>query len=220
MITTKKQRHGNRASLVDEAMQQIREAIVSGRLHPRERLIAASFADELNMSRTPIREALQQLKLVGYIRTLPTGRMVVADRSKEELKQLYQLREALECKAIELACDKIKKDDIDKLDNLIKQMENATNQNEHRKFVKINKEFHSFIYSLTENKRLQYLIEEYRDQFMDVRLVLTFSQEDWQVINKGHKNIVNALRNRDCRKAKQEIRMHLLESLKKRITRL
>jgi DNA-binding GntR family transcriptional regulator len=207
-------------SLVQEVTEKIRSAILEGKLKPRERLIAASLASDFKMSRTPIREALQQLKLKGYVNTMPTGRMVVADLSKKEIIDIFEIREALERKAIFIACKNIKNTDYIVLKRLLNKMENSINNKDYRLFVETNSRFHSYIYSLTGNKNISSLIEDYRDQVMDVRLAHTFGPEDWNEINLDHKRILEALESKNCKKVQSLISQHLSRSLKKRIERL
>lgn len=211
-------RGGN--SRTQEAVERIRQAILSGEFRPRERLIASELAEKLMVSRTPIREALQQLEVKGYVTTTRGGGLMVADRSPDELRQLFEIREALECKAIVFACERAAESDMENLEGYLKEMEEEIQAGNLQNFVELNSRFHNATYALTGNNRLASLIENYRDHFMDVRLVRTFRAEDWEKIMGDHRKIVEVIRERNVSIAQEVIRGHLASSLKNRIERL
>jgi len=105
-VTTLEPIDGGRRSLADEAYQRITAAMLSGALAPGSRLVMDALADELQISRTPVRDALRRLEQEGLIE--PTGRrgFVIREIDSEEIRQTYQAREAIEGYAARLAASR------------------------------------------------------------------------------------------------------------------
>jgi len=97
------------------AYQQIRQWIVEGRLRPGDRLVEARLADELDLSRTPIREALRMLQSEGLVRIEPNRGSSVRALAIDEIADLYELRARLEAMAAELAAVRITAEELERL---------------------------------------------------------------------------------------------------------
>ena len=85
-----------RSTLMDRAFQQIREAIRSGKLKPGDRLVESQLAEEMQISRFPIREALRYLEKEGLVKTKPFKGTYVAQLTEKDMEELYSLRSAIE----------------------------------------------------------------------------------------------------------------------------
>ena len=81
---------------VHAVYETLRQSILDGTLKPGQRLLSSALADELNVSRTPIREALRKLEAEGLIEPSPRSELVVREISEEDLTELFYVREALE----------------------------------------------------------------------------------------------------------------------------
>ena len=89
------------------AYDSLESAILTGRLKPRERMVEQELAEQLNMSRTPIREALRRLEERGLVRILPRRGAVVSDISQADVENIYAVRSTLEVLASQLAVERI-----------------------------------------------------------------------------------------------------------------
>ena len=85
-----------RTTLVDKAWQRLHRAIIDGSLTAGEKLVEAKLATELNISRTPVREAIRRLEVEGLVRVDSDGQKTVATRSADEIKGIYEVRTLLE----------------------------------------------------------------------------------------------------------------------------
>lgn len=101
--------------LVDEATEALREAIVSGRLRPGARLVQERLADELGISRTPLREALRRLEQQGLVTMIGTRGLAVTDPSSEAMLDTYDVREVLDGLAARLAAERMAPGEIAEL---------------------------------------------------------------------------------------------------------
>ena len=109
--------------LRDVVFNTLRQAILRGELKPGERLMEIQLANKLGVSRTPIREAIRKLELEGLVLMIPRRGAEVAEITEKSLRDVLEVRGALEELAVDLACERIKEDDIEKLREAAKEFE-------------------------------------------------------------------------------------------------
>ena len=98
--------------LRDVVFNTLRQAILRGELKPGERLMEIQLANKLGVSRTPIREAIRKLELEGLVLMIPRKGAEVAEITEKSLRDVLEVRRALEELAVQLACEKITKEEI------------------------------------------------------------------------------------------------------------
>jgi DNA-binding GntR family transcriptional regulator len=101
--------------LPDKVYELIRDAICSGHFAPKKRLVQELIAEELGVSRTPVREALSRLAADGYVRRVPGGGHIVGNLSDADVADLYQIRRSLEPLAVQLAFSHYRPRDVNVL---------------------------------------------------------------------------------------------------------
>lgn len=110
--------------LRDVVFNTLRESILKGEMKPGERLMEIHLANKLGVSRTPIREAIRKLELEGLVTMIPRRGAEVAQITAKSLRDVLEVRQALDALAMELACERISEEEIGKLrqacDNLRK----------------------------------------------------------------------------------------------------
>ena len=111
--------------LRDVVFNTLRQAILRGELKPGERLMEIQLADKLGVSRTPIREAIRKLELEGLVLMIPRRGAEVAEITEKSLRDVLEVRGALEELAVELACDRITEEGIEQLKVAAKEFEEA-----------------------------------------------------------------------------------------------
>ena len=111
--------------LRDVVFNTLRQAILRGELQPGERLLEIHLANKLGVSRTPIREAIRKLELEGLVLMIPRRGAVVAEITEKSLRDVLEVRRALEELAVKLACQKIKPEEIEELKRAEKEFEEA-----------------------------------------------------------------------------------------------
>ena len=109
-------------TLWQRVYDHLRAEILAGRLEPGAELAEVALAEQLGVSRGPIREAIGRLASEGLVTVRPRRGAVVSSLSKEEFLELYQVREALELMAVKLAVPKLQREDIAALEELIDEM--------------------------------------------------------------------------------------------------
>ena len=196
-------------SHADNAFEMLREAIVSGELRPNQRLVESSIAKKLRMSRTPVREALVRLELSGYASTLSKGGWIVTDHLPGQIRNLFEIREALEIMAIRLACQRATKKQIDRARAVHKLMVDAVNERDIDRFTLLNSEFHACLFGACGNEQLSSLIEDMRDQYFDRRVVHLFTGKDWNAMITQHERMLEAVSEKKLRLAEKAVRDHI-----------
>src|SRR5581483_11474189 len=106
--------------LGEQTYNELRRAIVQGRLRPNQRLIETELAEEYAVSRTPVRETLQRLAVEGLIVPARRG-WIVREHSLEEINEIYEVRAALEGFAARLAAQRATKAQLDEIAAIVKE---------------------------------------------------------------------------------------------------
>ena len=140
--------------LRDVVFNTLRQAILRGELQPGERLLEIHLANKLVVSRTPIREAIRKLELEGLVLMIPRKGAVVAEITEKSLRDVLEVRRALEELAMKLACEKILDEEIEELKAAAKEFENALKTGDVTVFAEADVQFHDIIYRTTDNQRL------------------------------------------------------------------
>lgn len=209
-----------RTSYAEEALEKLRQAIIAGKLRPNQRLIESELAQKLGMSRTPVREALKQLEMQGYLSKLPSGGMIVTDHSPSQIRNLYEVRESLETMAMRLSCQRATQEQVDRAAEYHAQSLEVIHNRDINKFIELNSAFHNELLSACGNEQLWSLIQTFRDQFFDRRLVRVFTTKHWRVMITHHTNLLEAVRQRNAHLAEKATREHLRLAVRLALERL
>jgi len=179
------------------AYEQLENAILTGELKPRERLVENDLASRLGVSRTPVREALRRLEERGLVRILPHRGAVVSDISTGEVENIYSVRIHLESLASQIACERIGPDGIKRVEEMEAAYEAVAARREIRSLMRANDRFHDAIYVATENPCLFELIQQLRRQVHAVRFYAWAQPERIVRSLTEHRQMLGVLRQRD-----------------------
>ncbi len=193
-----------------KAYEHLKTAILSGHLSPKERLTEEHLAETLGVSRTPVREALYKLESEGLIRPLETRGFIVSGDSKEEVKELFELRAILEGYALRIISEKITREGLQHLGTFIDKAQAALEANRMGDVFKWNTRFHDYLHELVSDSiRLYRLIVDMRKQVLRHRKVTLQSIEGAQRTLDGHQKILLALRLKDPELCEKTMREHI-----------
>ena len=156
--------------LPQRAYHIIRLAIRDLILPPGKTILEREMAEVLQMSRTPVREALVRLETEGVVRLIPRRGFIVEPIEREDLKQIYEIVERLDGLAVSLATAKVGEEEIVKLELLIENQEEALEQKNLKKWAVLDDQFHDLIIDYAKNKRLRAVIDSHSDQLYRARL--------------------------------------------------
>ncbi len=198
-----------RQSAADAITKMLRSEIMSGAIPPRERLIEADLAERLSVSRTPLREALQQLESEGFAERLLGGGLVVTDLDPADLEDLFWLRAVLESELTREVATTATSADVDGLSRILDQMEAVS---EHPQlFVELGRNFHDGLATIMRNDRCRTVLRQVRHHVDRYWAVTTARQPERARYAAGeHREILAAIRDHDGEKAGSRMRAHIL----------
>jgi DNA-binding GntR family transcriptional regulator len=195
--------------LGEAVYDRIRDAIVAGRFRPNQRLVETEIAEEMEISRTPVRESLQRLASEGLVRGGRHG-WVVHEHTLDEIREIYETRSALEGYAARLAAERLSDEDVERIAAIHDEADPAMSREE---LVEVNARFHDAILDGCGNRRLLDLIARNREFYFNRRLALNYTGGHVHESLTGHERILDALRRRDGDAAEEQTRQHILDAL-------
>ena len=195
--------------LRDVVFNTLRQAILRGELKPGERLMEIQLANKLGVSRTPIREAIRKLELEGLVLMIPRRGAEVAEITEKSLRDVLEVRAALEELAVDLACDRISAEDIQSLKEAAKEFEAALQGGDVTEYAEADVKFHDIIYLATDNQRLIQLLYNLREQMYRYRVEYLKRTEVHPVLLAEHEHIIECFEKHDKAAAKVAISTHI-----------
>ena len=191
-------------SMAEQVYDLLRTRIINQDLQPGERLLEIAVSESLKVSRTPVREAFRLLQQDDLVERIPQGGVRVTDLPVDELKEILVLRKILEVYAVELACERITKGEIDRLETIVSSAENlvvAESKGERidlAELSRLNTTFHDLICGCARSSYLNKTLEIVRLPILRFR---PFSLEDkkhrWRGVDE-HKQMIEMLKSRDA----------------------
>ena len=149
----------------------LRQAIKDGVLQPGQRLMEIKLADELGVSRTPIREAIRKLEQEGFVVMVPRRGTYVADISLKDIAQVFEIRGALEELAAGLAAERITNDELECLERILVEINEYMEHDDFAKIVDADVRFHDVLYQASRNQRLVDILHNLREQMLRFRSI-------------------------------------------------
>jgi len=202
-------RVGKRKSLREEVYDSLKKSILHGKLKAGQRLIEETLAHQIGISRTPVREAFHKLERDDLVTRLPKGGFAVREFTKEDVEEIFGIRSALESYAAYLATFHIPPERISILEKKIEESERALENGDDEKVVQLHTEFHDLLYKSCKSKKLTDMINNFRDYFYRYRSALLHTKEGFTYSLEGHRQMLEAMRNKNARLVERLVRKHL-----------
>lgn len=199
----------NYKPLRELVFENIREAIINGHLKPGERLMEIQLAEELGVSRTPVREAIRKLELEGFVVMIPRKGAYVTDISIKDIADVFELRWALEALAAELAAERATEEEIEQMERHLLELAKVVEEQDVKKIVEIDTKFHETIYTASRNKRLGQILSLLGELIQRYRTLTLSKSERIKVTMEEHRAIVEALAARDPQRAGRLAQEHI-----------
>ena len=195
--------------LREAVCETLRDAIRKGILEPGERLMEVQLAEELGISRTPVREAIRKLEQEGYVIMMPRRGTYVSDISTNDVKEIFEIRSALESLATGLAARRIEPEELETLQNLLVEIEGYINKNDIEKIVETDIKFHGLLYKVSRNERLVNIINNLKEQLARFRTLSMSYPGRLQETLEEHSEMVEAIANGDVSAARDAAEHHM-----------
>ena len=204
---------GAKMSLVERAYVEIKNRILHNEYGPGFQALEQEIADELGMSRTPVRESLIRLEKEGLVQCIPRRGMRVVPLSVVDLMEIYDVLTCLETMAAELlARRELTDEDVTTLEQALESMEKALAEDDLEAWAEGDDRFHRTLLELSGNRRLRQLAQTFRDQVYRARLVTLRLRRHPSKSNREHRAVVDAVKKGDWRLARDAHYRHRLRA--------
>ena len=196
-------------SLTDQAYQIIKEAIISLKLKPGERLKESKLAEELGISATPIKGALTRLEQEGLVKTIRFRGASVAKIDVHDVEEIFELRELLEGAAVRKAALNFSSEDLQKGEALLEAMREAYKTGDIKSYVRPSRDFHYLFIEKLTNQRMIGVLRTFDDQLERIRVTAIRSLENIPLFIKDYEKILEALTAGEPEEAERALLAHL-----------
>lgn len=201
-------------SLGDRVYELLKEMILEGKIPLGTRLIEKNLAKRLDISRSPLREAIQRLQFEGLVRTVPRKGSYVIQFSAQELTDIFRVREQLEALAARLAATRITNRRLDTIENDLLRVQEILESSEEESYPRESeRDFHETILHASGNGRLIDIMTTLHSQLQLLRRRSGASPERARKSLREHFAILETLRARDGEQAHERMRVHIQNSL-------
>ncbi len=192
--------------------ETLRDAIRKGKLKPGERLMEIQLAEDLGVSRTPVREAIRKLELEGYVIMMPRRGTYVANLSIRDVNEVFEIRTSLDSLASGLAAERITEEELERLQRLLVAIGGYIEENDMDKIVECDTEFHDLLYQASRNSRLVGIIFNLREQLTRFRSTSMAFPGRLKATLEEHRRIVEAIAQGDVAEARAAAEYHMEKS--------
>lgn len=193
------------------AYNQIRAHLLSGEVRPGEQLTEDQLAQITGVSRTPVREAVRRLENEMLLVRSESKRIFVADWSRDDIDEMFTLRQMLEGHAAERAARRLTGEQIDRLDEVNRELHTAVDGNKAdiARFLDANRAFHEIIIEAAHSPRLAQVLAMLVEQPIVLRTARSYSVEDLRQSARDHDELIAAFRASDPGWARAVMGSHL-----------
>ncbi|MFO6428984.1 GntR family transcriptional regulator [Erythrobacter sp. W302b] len=195
----------------EQAYAKIRSHLMSAALKPGEQLTEDQLAQITGVSRTPVREAVRRLEDELLLVRSDTKRLFVADWSRDDIEEMFALRQMLECHAAERAAQRLSREQIADLEAINRALKDAIELLEPDvvRFLDANRAFHDVIIDAAHSPRLGQLLGRLVEAPVVLRTARTYSPEDLRQSARDHDELIAAFAARDPDWARAVMGSHL-----------
>lgn len=195
--------------LRDVVFKTLRRAILTGELKPGERLMEIHLAQKLGVSRTPIREAIHKLEQESLVTMIPRRGAVVAEISEKGLRDVLEVRRALDTFCAEIACDRITEEDKENLRVACKAFEDAVATGDLTEIARADVAFHDIIIGATGNDRMVMMINNLAEQMYRYRFEYIKDTSRHERLITEHRKLMDAIISENIIGARDAAREHI-----------
>ena len=198
--------------LADEVYDQLFAAINTGAINPTKRLVQEKLADELQVSRTPVRDALLRLEHEGILTRIGRGGFIIRRITDEELVQIFSAREAVECHALGLLCKKNDPELADRLSAIVEREEHKP-RTTITDYFEGNTLIHRAFVEETGNSFLLKMFDVIWNRSIGIALFSEFGTDELTLSLKDHHVLCDVVREGNVDRAREAMRIHIYDGL-------
>ncbi|EKQ51432.1 MULTISPECIES: GntR family transcriptional regulator [unclassified Clostridium] len=188
---------------------KLREEIINLYLEPGTNISEKELSEKYSVSRTPVREALVRLAQEGLVNIYPQKGTVVSLIDLSAVEEGRFLREHLERAVVKEACKEFSQENILALEMNLKLQKMYIENHDNKKLFEADEQFHKIIFEGCNKKRIWNSINDASTEFQRIRILRLSTNSSWDNIYQQHKEIFNAIKNKEIEKAEEIMEKHL-----------
>lgn len=199
-------------SLRGRVFEKLREDILSGVYKDQDELREITIGEELGVSRTPVREALRQLELEGLVKIIPNKGAYVTGITQKDVRDIYKIRSILEGMCARWATENITSEQIEELEEIVLLSEfHLKKERDKAKQVSVlDGRFHKVLYEASNSRIMEHTLSDFHKYVKMARMISVGSKERAEKSIEEHKNILEAIKNKDADLAQQLANQHIM----------
>ncbi|MBU1154993.1 MAG: GntR family transcriptional regulator [Proteobacteria bacterium] len=214
-------KNGNRRGLaIEEAYQKVKKMIYLNQFAPGQKIISNDLAKRLDISITPVIQALNRLEASNFVTYVPNKGYFVSEITEEDARQLYMAREALELYILPTVIENMTAKNFDEIKEAFSLQRSEAKNLVGRRLILLDAQFHLKIASFSGNDIICHMLQEifeklylrYRPEYLGSNRIKEVAEE--------HRNLLEALRQRDVDKALAAIRHHIAQGMDRVVSSL
>lgn len=207
--STEQRAFATAGSLADEAYRYVRREILAGRMAEGDVVAEGTVAEQLGISKTPVRQALQSLRREGLLEVGPRRQLIVRGISEEHRREVHDVREALESLVVSRACTEMAVEDVDYLRLLLMRQKRAVDARDEEAFIELDEAFHLHMARASGLPLVERFLNQLRGFVRVMRLGTTRSPGHLEAVYQEHVAILDAIEARRPARAVKALRDHL-----------
>ncbi|MBD1381996.1 GntR family transcriptional regulator [Metabacillus arenae] len=201
----------NKEKFSEQIYRILKEQIINNEIPPGSKINVEEVQNQYQISKTPLKEALNKLQFEGLVTVKPRSGTYVSKPSKEEIIQVYDLRQAIEWKAIQLAIPHIPEKNIIDLKNKVISAEKQIFEGNYQPFFATDIEIHKIIFDYSKNRYIQRVKDTIDSHIHWFRILGATGQQRPYKSSIRHREILDAMHNYDISLAADLIKTHIEE---------
>lgn len=199
----------NYKPLRELVFEHIKRAIITGELKPGERLMEVQLAEKLGVSRTPVREAIRKLELEGLVVMVPRKGAFVSDVSLKDIIDVFEVRETLEGLASYLAAERITKEEIDNLTEILRRTKENVEKGDNQGIIECDVKFHDAVFNASRNEKLIQIMANLQEHIHRFRIIYVNMAERANRLVEEHGELLNAIKSGNAQQARKLAVKHI-----------
>lgn len=199
----------NHRPLREIVYEQLKMQILTGKITPGTRMMEVELADEMGVSRTPIREAIRKLEKEGLVTIEPRRGAYASDISVKDMVDTLEVREDLEGLAAALAAERMTDEQMEELIQITRKYSEAISNSDTEKIISYDEQFHKHIVACSGNKTLIQLSETVQELALRFRYLFYDDFSRYENMPVEHRQILDAIKGGDADTARQTADNHV-----------
>ena len=196
----------------DIAYESLKHSIITGELTPGSRIVETVYANKLHISRTPLREALRKLELDGLVHYELRRGVIVCAFTLSDIEEIFTIRNSMMMLLLPSVVQRVTDEDIERLDAILKVMDEALEQNDCETLAIYNRQFHDTLEHISDKKRILNVIDGQEEYIIRFSAVAIQSLQHRRAAHDEHHEMVRMLKERDLEALMALMQRHLEDS--------